>query len=66
MSIYNNLHKSLQNIKSPQKRQGPTQESGQTKKRLSIDFTAIDLETDDADLTGGTTMFFGSNNREQI
>ncbi|KAG7456399.1 hypothetical protein JOB18_013551 [Solea senegalensis] len=56
MTIYNNLHKRLQNIKSPQKRQGPTPERGQTKKRRSIDFSTIDQEEYDADSSGGSTI----------
>ncbi len=57
MSIYKNLHKRLQNVKSPQKRQGPTPERGHTKKRRCIDFSASDQGEDyDADSSGGSTV----------
>ncbi|KAM4591916.1 uncharacterized protein PAE49_019527 [Odontesthes bonariensis] len=50
MSIYKNLHKRLQNVKSPHKRQGPTPERSRTKKRRHIDFSASDQGEDyDAD-----------------
>ncbi|CAM4568579.1 unnamed protein product [Leuciscus chuanchicus] len=55
LSIYNTLHKRLQNVKSPQKRQGPTPERGQPKKR--IDFSSSDNgEDNDADSSGGSTV----------
>lgn len=55
LSIYNNLHKRLQNVKSPQKRRGPTPERGQPKKR--IDFSSSDNgEDNDADSCGGSTV----------
>jgi len=56
LSIYNNLHKRLQNVKSPQKRQGPTPERGQPKKRCRIDFSSSDNGDDDADSSGGSTV----------
>lgn len=57
LSIYNNLHKRLQNVKSPQKRQGPTPERGQPKKRYHIDFSSSDNGEDyDADSSGGSTV----------
>ncbi|CAJ1053444.1 uncharacterized protein LOC122764463 [Xyrichtys novacula] len=44
-SIYKNLHKRLQNVKSPQKRQGPTPERGHKKKRHCIDFSETDEDS---------------------
>ncbi|XP_049918931.1 uncharacterized protein LOC126401633 [Epinephelus moara] len=53
MNIYKNFHKRLQNMKSPQKRQGPTPERGQPKKRRHIDLSSRDngedYDTDSSD-----------------
>lgn len=47
----------LQNVKSPQKRQGPTPERGHAKKRRHIDFSSDKGEEDyDADSSGGSTI----------
>ncbi|XP_078143695.1 uncharacterized protein LOC144542119 [Centroberyx gerrardi] len=57
MSIYGNLHKRLLNVKSPQKRQGPTPERGRPKKRRCIDFSTGDTGEDyDADSSGASTV----------
>ncbi|XP_048055127.1 uncharacterized protein LOC125273629 [Megalobrama amblycephala] len=55
-SIYNNLHKRLQNVRSPLKRQGPTPERGHPKKRIQVDFSSSDREDYDADTSGGSTV----------
>ncbi|XP_077953517.1 uncharacterized protein LOC120812184 [Gasterosteus aculeatus] len=58
MSIYNNLHKRLQNVKSPQNRHGPTPERGQPKKRSLIDFSSSDREENYADSSGASTIIW--------
>lgn len=57
MTIFKNLLKRLQNVKSPQKRQGPTPVRGHSKKR-QIDFATSDKEGEDydADSSGGSTI----------
>ncbi|XP_034529792.1 uncharacterized protein LOC117805233 [Notolabrus celidotus] len=58
MTIFKNLLKRLQNVKSPQKRQGPTPERGHSKKRHRIDFSTSDKEGEeyDADSRAGSTI----------
>lgn len=57
MSIYNNLNKRLQNVKSPQNRQHPTPQRSHTKKRHFIDLLTNDQgEEDNADSSGGSTI----------
>lgn len=57
MTILKNVLKRLQNVKSPQKRQGPTSERGHFKKRQN-DFSTSDKEVEDydADSSGGSTI----------
>ncbi|KAL7402141.1 hypothetical protein ABVT39_010360 [Epinephelus coioides] len=58
MTIFKNLLKRLQNVKSTQKRQGPTPVRGHSKKRHQIDFATSDKEGEDydADSSGGSTI----------
>lgn len=55
-SIYNNLHKRLQNVRSPLKRRTHTREGPSKKKKIQVDFSSSDKEDYDADTSGGSTV----------
>lgn len=44
MSIYSNLHKRLQNVRSPQKKQGPTLERAIQKKGVALASQQVTME----------------------
>lgn len=55
--MYNYLQKRILNVKSPQKRQGPTPERSCSTKRRHIDFSPSDQGEDyDADSSGSTIL----------
>ena len=57
MSIYSYLQKRLQNVKTPQKRQGPIPARGHPNRRHHIDFSTSDQGEDyDAESSGGSTI----------